>query len=94
MKHLFDEMPRESVLVIVTHKLGILPRVDRIVVIDGGRIAADGPRDQILALMRKPAPGPHAASASASASTPVPSPVSAPRAAAPAPALSSPPAAA
>lgn len=60
MKHLFEEISPNSLLVIVTHKLGILPMVDRIIVVDKGRIMADGPREQILGLMRKGAPQPKA----------------------------------
>ncbi|QHE87174.1 type I secretion system permease/ATPase [Hydrogenophaga sp. BPS33] len=49
MKHLFQEAPPESVLVVVTHKVGMLPHVHRIIVVDKGRIVMDGPRDQVLA---------------------------------------------
>ena len=35
-------------LVVATHSPALLRHVDRIIVIDGGRIVADGPRDQIL----------------------------------------------
>lgn len=34
--------------VIVTHKHSILPLVDRIIVMDAGRIVADGPRDAVI----------------------------------------------
>ncbi|MBC2667285.1 type I secretion system permease/ATPase [Novosphingobium flavum] len=34
--------------VIVTHKQTVLPHVDRIIVMDGGRIVADGPRDGVI----------------------------------------------
>jgi ATP-binding cassette subfamily C protein LapB len=53
MKHLFEDIAPESVLVVVTHKMGLLPHVNRIVVVDKGRIVADGPRDQILARMNQ-----------------------------------------
>src|SRR5476649_486305 len=36
-------------LVVVTHRPALLKLVDRIVVMDNGRVVADGPRDQILA---------------------------------------------
>lgn len=35
-------------LVVATHSPALLRHVDRIIVIDGGRIVADGPRDQIM----------------------------------------------
>jgi len=54
MKHLFEDIAPSSVLVVVTHKVGLLPHVDRIIVVDKGRIVADGPRDQILARMNQP----------------------------------------
>ena len=53
MKHLFQEIPRTSTLVVVTHKVGILPYVDRVVVMDKGRIVLDGPRDSIMEALKK-----------------------------------------
>jgi ATP-binding cassette subfamily C protein LapB len=35
-------------VVLVTHRTSMLALVDRVVVVDGGRIVADGPRDRIL----------------------------------------------
>lgn len=43
-------------LLLVTHKPSMLVLVDRIIVLDGGTIVADGPRDQVMqALTAKPA---------------------------------------
>jgi len=53
MRHLFNEMPRSSTLVIVTHKIAILPHVDRVIVMDKGRIILDGPRDKIIAMLKQ-----------------------------------------
>jgi iron complex transport system ATP-binding protein len=40
-------------LVLVTHHLGdILPEIDRIILMRGGRIAADGPREELLTGLR------------------------------------------
>ena len=55
MKHLFEELSPDALTVVVTHKLGILPHVSRIIVLDRGRIAIDGPRDDVLARLRQPA---------------------------------------
>ena len=38
-------------LVLVTHKLSLLSLVDRVVVLQGGRITHDGPTDQVLAAL-------------------------------------------
>jgi len=38
-------------LVVVTHRPAVLELVDRIIVIDGGRVAMDGPRAQVLAAL-------------------------------------------
>jgi len=42
-------------LVLVTHRPALLKMVDRIVVMDNGRIVADGPRDEILRRATTPA---------------------------------------
>ena len=44
---------RSQTIVIATHREAILQMCDRIVVIDGGRIVADGPRAEILARSTK-----------------------------------------
>jgi len=43
-----DEWLRGRTLVLVTHRPALLKMVDRIVVMEGGRIIADGARDEIL----------------------------------------------
>jgi len=35
-------------VVLVTHRTSMLAMVDRVVVIDGGKVVADGPRDRVL----------------------------------------------
>jgi ATP-binding cassette subfamily C protein LapB len=40
-------------MVLVTHRSSLLALVRRLIVIDGGRIVADGPRDEVLAALRQ-----------------------------------------
>ena len=47
--HLKSALEADQTLVISTHRHAILSIVDRIIVMDQGRIVADGPRDEILA---------------------------------------------
>ncbi|WP_439567403.1 type I secretion system permease/ATPase [Sphingopyxis sp.] len=52
-KHFVDRLqaaiPTGQTLVIATHRMTVLGLVDRLIVMDNGRIVADGPRDEILA---------------------------------------------
>lgn len=52
-KHFVDRLhaaiPPSQTLVIATHRMTVLGLVDRLIVMDNGRIVADGPRDEILA---------------------------------------------
>ena len=52
MRHLFQQIPKESSIILVTHKLSLLEHVRRVIVMDKGKIVADGPRDVVLAKMR------------------------------------------
>jgi len=52
MQHLFQEIAPESVLIVVTHKVALLPHVNRVIVINKGQVSIDGPRDEVLARMR------------------------------------------
>ena len=47
-RELFFQQVRQT-LVVATHRVAVLGIVDRLIVMDGGRIVADGPRDEILA---------------------------------------------
>lgn len=58
MKHLFQEIAPDSLLVVVTHKLAVLPHVSRVVVVERGRVLLDGPRDEVLARLRNAAQNP------------------------------------
>ena len=39
---------QDKTVVLVTHRTSLLAMVTRVIVIDGGRIVADGPRDRIM----------------------------------------------
>lgn len=57
IKHLFEEIPAHSAVVVVTHKLALLSHVSRILVVEKGKVVIDGPRDAVLARLRgEPAP--------------------------------------
>lgn len=51
-----DEEMRDRTLIVITHQPQLLKLVHRIILLDKGKIVADGPRDAILAQMAKPAP--------------------------------------
>lgn len=40
-------------LVVATHRPAVLDAVDRVIVLDGGTVALDGPRDEVLATLRQ-----------------------------------------
>jgi ATP-binding cassette subfamily C protein LapB len=44
---------KDKTLLLVTHKASLLSLVDRIIVMDQARIVADGPREQVLAALKK-----------------------------------------
>ncbi|MCL6684791.1 type I secretion system permease/ATPase [Sphingomonas alba] len=48
IEHLKTALAPDQTLIVSTHRHQMLSIVDRLIVIDGGRIFADGPRDQIL----------------------------------------------
>jgi ATP-binding cassette subfamily C protein LapB len=52
MQHLFREISNESALVVVTHKPALLAHINRLIVLDQGRVVIDGPRDAVLNRLR------------------------------------------
>jgi ATP-binding cassette subfamily C protein LapB len=51
-KRLRDFMPGKTVI-LVSHRTSLLDLVDRIIVMDAGRIVADGPKDQVIQALRQ-----------------------------------------
>ena len=51
-KRLRDFAVAKTVL-LVSHRTSLLDLVDRVIVMDGGRIVADGPKDQVITALRQ-----------------------------------------
>lgn len=49
MKSIFTESTPGSIIILSTHKLSLLNFVDRIIVLDRGKVAFDGPRAEVIA---------------------------------------------
>ena len=49
MQQVFARLPADAAVVMVTHKASLLRQVDRVIVMDQGRIVLDGPRADVLA---------------------------------------------
>ena len=52
IEHLKTALAPDQTLIVATHRHNMLSILDRLLVIDGGRIIADGPRDQVLATLQ------------------------------------------
>ena len=54
MKDYIDKNYIGKTLILATHKISLLSIVDRIIVIAGGKVVADGPKDSVLKQMQQP----------------------------------------
>ncbi|MCY1559572.1 Leukotoxin export ATP-binding protein LtxB [compost metagenome] len=52
LRHKLHDHCRDKTLLLVTHRTSMLSLVDRLVVLDGGRIVADGPKDAVIEALR------------------------------------------
>ena len=52
LKSMQEEL-KDKTVVVVTHKFSMLDIVDRLIVMDYGRIVADGPKDQVLEQLKR-----------------------------------------
>jgi ATP-binding cassette subfamily C protein LapB len=48
IEHLKTALTADQTLVVATHRHNMLSIVNRLIVIDGGKFIADGPRDEVL----------------------------------------------
>jgi ATP-binding cassette subfamily C protein LapB len=58
MQNMLSSRPASTTVVLVTHKASLLRLVDRIIVMDQGRILMDGARSEVLAKLTTPVPTP------------------------------------
>ncbi len=56
-KHLHDIIGNKT-LILITHRLSMLSMVDRLIVMEGGRIMMDGPKDAVMRRLRGQSPQP------------------------------------
>jgi ATP-binding cassette subfamily C protein LapB len=52
IEHLKTALAPDQTLIVATHRHNMLSIVDRLLVIDAGRIIADGPRDEVLGALQ------------------------------------------
>ncbi len=53
LKQRLQAVVENKTLLLVTHRLSLLSLVDRLVVVDHGRIVADGPKAEVLAQLKR-----------------------------------------
>jgi ATP-binding cassette subfamily C protein LapB len=53
IKRRITKFARDKTVVLISHRTALLDLVDRIIVIDGGRIVADGPKEQVVTALRQ-----------------------------------------
>jgi ATP-binding cassette, subfamily C, bacterial LapB len=53
LKNLFENLPKETTIVVSTHKSTLLNYIARVMVIDRGLVVVDGPRDTVLGELAK-----------------------------------------
>jgi ATP-binding cassette subfamily C protein LapB len=61
IEHLKTALAPDQALVVATHRHNMLSILTRLIVIDGGKILADGPRDEVLRHLSAPKAQPKAA---------------------------------
>lgn len=57
VRHNLKIFAKDKTLLLVTHRTALLDLTERVIVLDGGRIVADGPKEQILAALKEGAIG-------------------------------------
>ena len=60
LRNRLAEWNRNKTLLLITHRAAMLSLVDRLIVLDGGKIVADGPKEAVIEALRKGRVGPAA----------------------------------
>lgn len=60
LRNRLSEWNRNKTLLLITHRAAMLSLVDRLLVLDGGKIVADGPKEVVIEALRKGRVGPAA----------------------------------
>jgi ATP-binding cassette subfamily C protein LapB len=53
MKKRFERFLAGKTVVLITHRASLLSLIDRLIILDKGKVVADGPKDQVLASLKK-----------------------------------------
>jgi len=53
IKRRLIEFAKDKTVVLISHRTSLLDMVDRIIVMDGGKIVADGPKEQVITALRQ-----------------------------------------
>jgi ATP-binding cassette subfamily C protein LapB len=53
LRHHLHRLVPGKTLLLITHRLSMLSLVDRLLVLDDGRLVADGPKDAVIEALRK-----------------------------------------
>jgi ATP-binding cassette subfamily C protein LapB len=53
IKRRIKDYAKDKTILLISHRTALLDLTDRIIVLDGGRIVADGPKDQVVAALRQ-----------------------------------------
>ena len=53
IKRRLTEFAADKTVVLISHRTSLLDLVDRIIVMDGGKIVADGPKEQVITALRQ-----------------------------------------
>ena len=53
MKKRFERFLAGKTVVLITHRASLLSLIDRLIILDKGKVVADGPKDQVLASLKQ-----------------------------------------